>query len=195
VAKSAVSRDKKRRALSVPECRALLEAAPEDRRLVYMVLVYTGLRRAEAAALNWGHVHLDVVNPYLELPASITKSGKPETVPLVPEAAAGLREHRGDAEDRDAVFASIPSMDQFRADLAAAGIADEDERGRKVVLHSLRHSLATMLAQSKVPPAIAQKIMRHSDIRLTLQHYTDEGLLQTGAAMANLPRLTPAVSA
>jgi integrase len=190
VAKSAVSRDKKRRALSVGECKALLQAAPEDRRLVYLVLLYTGLRRSEAAALNWGHVHLDLANAYLELPASITKSGKPESVPLVPEAAAGLREHRDGAEDRDTVFGSIPTMDEFREDLAAAGIAEQDERGRTVVLHSLRHSLATMLAQSKVPPAVAQRIMRHSDIRLTLQWYTDEGLLPTAAAMTMLPRLT-----
>jgi integrase len=81
-------------------------------------------------------------------------------------------------------------MVEFRSDLAAAGIAEEDERGRKVVLHSLRHSLATLLAASNVPPAIAMKIMRHRDIRLTLQAYTDDGLLPVAAAMATLPSVT-----
>jgi hypothetical protein len=47
-----------------------------------------------------------------------------------------------------------------------------------------------MLAQSRVPPAIAMKIMRHRDIRLTLEVYTDEGLLPVAAAMSALPSLT-----
>lgn len=187
VQKSAVSRDKKRRALSVEECRKLLAAAPEDRRRCYTVLLYTALRRSEAAALRWSYVHLDVANPHIELPASITKSGQPEQVALVAEAADALASVRG--HPREPVFAEIPSMARFRADLKAAGIEEQDERGRRVVLHSLRHSLATMLAKSSVPPAVAMKILRHRDIRLTLEAYTDEGLLPTAAAMAALPSL------
>ncbi|MFN0132729.1 MAG: tyrosine-type recombinase/integrase [Phycisphaerales bacterium] len=189
VAKSAVPHEKKRRALSVAECRRLMAAAPNDRALVYRFLLYTGLRRAEATQLRWNDVHLDVANPHLELPPEITKSGHSESVPLVADVAEVLREHRDGARDRDRVFDSIPSMDLFRADLKAAEIDEEDARGRKVVLHSLRHSLATMLAQSKVPPAIAMKILRHRDIRLTLEVYTDEGLLPTAAAMESLPRM------
>lgn len=83
-------------------------------------------------------------------------------------------------------------MDVFRADLAAAGIEEVDARGRRVVLHSLRHSLATMLAQSQVPPAVAMRIMRHRDIRLTLEAYTDEGLLPVAGALRALPSLVGA---
>jgi integrase len=90
------------------------------------------------------------------------------------------------------VFHEIPSMDDFRADLAAAGIDEVDARGRSVVLHSLRHSLCTLLALSNVPMAIAQKIMRHRDIKLTSEAYLDEGLLPLSAAMAALPRLSAA---
>lgn len=46
-----------------------------------------------------------------------------------------------------------------------------------------------MLAQSNVPPAVAMKILRHRDVRLTLMAYTDESLLSTAAAMASLPSL------
>ena len=80
-------------------------------------------------------------------------------------------------------------MDTFRDDLATAKIDEKDERGRVVVLHSLRHSLATMLAASKMPPALAMRIMRHRDIKLTMQAYTDEALLPLAAAMADLPSL------
>lgn len=192
VPKSKVSTEKRRRALSVAECRALLDAAPKGRRVVYQFLMLTGLRRAEAGALTWSHLHLDVANPYVELPASITKSGQSEAVPLVPELADALRRHRRRADDADPVFESIPSMPLFRKDLAKAHIPEVDARGRIVVLHSLRHSLATMLAISNVPMAIAQRIMRHRDIRLTAEVYLDEGLLPLAAAMHALPALTGA---
>jgi hypothetical protein len=38
--------------------------------------------------------------------------------------------------------------------------------------------------------AVAQRIMRHRDIRLTAQVYTDEALLPLAAAMATLPALS-----
>lgn len=110
-------------------------------------------------------------------------------MPLVPELAAALREHRGSAKPGDLVFEEIPSMPDFRDDLADAGIEEVDSRGRRVVLHSLRHSLATMLAASGVPMPVAQRIMRHRDIKLTAEVYTDEGLLPLHAAMAALPSL------
>jgi integrase len=190
VPKTADKRPKTRRALSVAECRALIAAAPPDRAVVYEFLVLTGLRRAEAAQICWMDMHLDCVNPRMELPAAITKSGEPESVPLIPSLAETLVRRRGKADASELVFDAIPSMELFRGDLAAAKIKEVDERGRRVVLHSLRHSLATMLAASSVPMAVAQRIMRHRDIRLTAQTYTDEALLPLAAAMASLPSLS-----
>ena len=138
--------EKTRRALSVEECKALLATAPAKRRLVYLFLIYTGLRRAEARSLTWAHLHLSGVNPHVELPASFTKSGRPERVPLVPLLAEELQAARnGDAAPSDRVFYAIPEMPTFRRDLKRAGIEETDARGRSVVLHSLRHSLATMV--------------------------------------------------
>lgn len=189
VPKSTVKAEKKRRALSVAECRSLVASAPPDRAAVYLFLSLTGVRRSEAASIRWGHIRVDVANPYVELPASMTKSGRRENVPLVPELVAALIERRGKAGDGDLLFDDIPSMYLFRKDLEAAGIDEEDARGRKVVLHSLRHSLATMLAASGVPMAYAQRIMRHRDIRLTAEVYQDEALLPLSAAMQALPSL------
>lgn len=133
---------------------------------------------------------MQVANPFVELPASITKSGKCESIPVVGELALALRVYRGDADETDPVSDSILSMPEFREDLASAGIEEEDARGRKVVLHSLRHSLCTMLAASGVPMAYAQRIMRHRDIKLTAETYCDEALLPLAAAMNTLPTLT-----
>ncbi len=67
----------------------------------------------------------------------------------------------------------------FDRDLAAAGIVKADAEGRTVDVHSLRHTLATMLSQAGVRPRTAQKLMRHSDIRLTMNVYTHLHLADT----------------
>lgn len=190
IPKSAVKVERTRRALSVAECRALLRVAPRDRRVAYLTLLYTGLRRAEAGALRWGHLHLNSVSPFVELPATLTKSGKNESVPLVAELAQALRDHRGDADDGDMIFARIPSMDEFRQDLAAAHIDEIDGRGRRVVVHSLRHTLCTLMATNNIPLAVAQRVMRHRDPKLTAVHYLDEGHLPLASALASLPSLS-----
>lgn len=190
VGKTDSKRDKTRRALSVPECKALLAAVPPRRKLLYMTLIYTGLRRSEARSLTWANVRLDGLNPCIDLPPSITKSGKAERIPLVQTVADALLLARGEAGDGTKVFArGMPKMRTFYKDLEAAKIPKVDERGRKVVLHSLRHSLCTMLAASNVPMAMAQRIMRHRDIRLTAETYCDEGLLPLSEAMRSLPSL------
>lgn len=134
---------------------------------------------------SWGHVHLDGPNPHVELPASITKSGQAEQVPLIPALVEALRARKG--EDGAPVFPTLPRVYTLHKDLEKAGIAAVDGRGREVVLHSFRHSLATMLAAYGVPMVLAQQIMRHRDIRLTAQVYTDEALLPLAAAMRALP--------
>ncbi|HUU21291.1 MAG TPA: tyrosine-type recombinase/integrase [Phycisphaerae bacterium] len=75
----------------------------------------------------------------------------------------------------------------FNLDLAAAGIAKKDFQGRTVDVHSLRHTFATLLARNGVSPGVAQKLMRHSDIRLTMDTYTHLDLADTASAVAALP--------
>ena len=63
-----------------------------------------------------------------------------------------------------------------------------------VVFHSLRKTLATQLAKSNVAPRVAMEVMRHSDLRLTMNVYTDSGQLPTSDVVDVLPVLeAPAV--
>ena len=77
----------------------------------------------------------------------------------------------------------------FNLDLAAAGIAKRDAHGRTVDVHCLRHTFATLLARNGVSPSVAQKLMRHSDIRLTMNTYTHLDLADTASAVAALPTI------
>ena len=75
-------------------------------------------------------------------------------------------------------------------DYAVPGIAKIDDRGRTVDVHCLRHSFATWIGESGVSPKAAQRLMRHSDVNLTMRytHATPEAELKALAALpsANL---------
>ena len=65
-------------------------------------------------------------------------------------------------------------------------IVTEDADGRVIDLHALRTTLGTQLALEGVAPQIAQRIMRHSDYKTTLLHYTVLGLTDTARAVHGL---------
>ena len=56
-------------------------------------------------------------------------------------------------------------------------------------LHAMRATLGTNLAKAGVVPQIAQQIMRHSDYRTTLSHYTVLGIADTAKAIEQLPTI------
>jgi len=92
----------------------------------------------------------------------------------------------------------------FNRDLVAAGlarkvedpetgktrIAKTDDEGRTVDIHCLRHSFATMLSKANVAPRMAQELLRHSDIRLTMNTYTHLQLVDTSGAVEALPDIS-----
>ncbi|HEY2841812.1 MAG TPA: tyrosine-type recombinase/integrase [Pirellulales bacterium] len=68
-------------------------------------------------------------------------------------------------------------------------IDKRDERGRTVDVHALRHTFGTLLSKGGVSPRTAQAAMRHSDVNLTMNTYTDPKLLDVAGAMESLPLL------
>jgi len=67
----------------------------------------------------------------------------------------------------------------FQPLLGRAGLTDEE-----FTIHSLRHTFATTLAVKGVHPSTAQKMLGHSDIRMTLAIYTRaaEGMQDSATA-------------
>jgi len=157
-------------------------------------------------------VHFNDQHPYVELAARNAKSGKGAKIPLRADLAAELREHldsrlaqyRRQAlkEGRTEVPLALPGEMKlfdvpddlvriFDRDLVAAGIAKTDADGRTVDVHSLRHTFATLLSKAGVVPRMAQELMRHSDIRLTMNAYTHLQLIDTAGAVERLPSVGP----
>jgi Phage integrase family len=81
----------------------------------------------------------------------------------------------------------LPSMWKMRKDLERAQIPYM-ENGRRADFHALRHTLATNLVRHNVAPRAAMQILRHSDICLTMNHYTDASQLPVIEAIEKLPR-------
>ena len=178
-----------RRALSVDEVRRLLASAPPSRAWVYLVMVYTGLRRNEMNQLTWGDFHFDRVPPVAVLSASITKNRKSSVVRLRREVVEALQANRPDLSiESEWVFrGKVPSPAKLRRDLEAVGIPFLDERGQRVDIHALRHTFGTMLSAAGVSPRVAMEAMRHSDIRLTMRIYTDAAQLPVASELDKLP--------
>jgi len=183
----------RRRALTNDEVRRLL-AVSGRRRVVYLAAVTTGLRRGELAAIEKGDLHLSGQKPYLKARASTTKNRKEAVIWLGEELAQELRRIvPADAHEDARVFESIPTMKEMRADLKAAGIPLLDERGYRVDFHALRHTYGTNLRLAGVDPRVTMECMRHSEIGLTMQRYTDVGQLPVAEAVAKLPRFLDGV--
>jgi integrase len=71
--------------------------------------------------------------------------------------------------------------DHLRPAAVKAGVlsSHRDQRGwlidddpRRFGFHNLRHSLASFLIRTRTDPKTVQTLLRHSDVKLTLQFYT-----------------------
>ncbi len=181
---------RKRRALSDDDVVKLLNASPADRAMVYRFAVTTGLRRAELEQLAWGDLRLSATKPYIQLRAETTKAARADRVPVPAGLADDLRKLKpANATDTDKVFV-VPSLYLWKLDLIAAGIPYLDKMDRAADFHAgTRKTLATRMHKSGVPLAIAMRVMRHTDAKLTLVDYTDDDQLGIADAMAGLSEL------
>jgi integrase len=192
-----------------PEVRARLELLGRERALIYKTLVLTGLRKNELASLTVAHLRLDDAVPFLSLDPADEKNREGNDIPLRDDLAADLREwlagklvrlqeqarQAGDPIPArlppDTPVFKVPSrlVMILNRDLRLAGIPKRDDRGRTLDVHALRHTFGTLLSKGGVAPRTAQAAMRHSDIKLTMNVYTDPALLDVRGALDALPAL------
>jgi integrase len=186
---------------------AELDMLGRERELMYKTMILTGLRKGELASLTIGQVYLDAERPFAELLAKDEKAGRGAKIPLRADLVDDLREFLNQRlkMEQDAALRTGQAVPMrlaagirlftvprdfikiFDRDLAAAGIAKRDERGRVVDIHALRHTFGTHLSKAGVSPRVAMAAMRHSSLDLTMSVYVDPVLLDVGAAVDALP--------
>jgi integrase len=152
-----------------------------ERAIVYVVAASTGIRRGELGEIEWRDVQIDEARPHIRVRASIAKNHKEARQPLPPIVAFALRQCRPlNVAPTDLAFKRlIPRMNRFREDLTAAGIAYVDVKGEYADFHALRKTYSTFLMLVGLPEFIRMKLMRHSDMKLTQQSYTDASMAPT----------------
>ena len=205
-----------RRALEPDEIRRLLEATVAgptrfgmsgyERYLVYRFAAETGLRANEIRNLTVGDFDFD--NLRVTVKAGYSKRRREDVQPLRSDTAMLLKEFfKGKIPNVKAFGGTYKQLtkrtsDMIRADLAATEIKGKfgkaikeavpyiDDAGRYADFHSLRHTTGSLLAASGVHPKVAQSIMRHSTIDLTMSRYTHTLRGQESEAVAKLPDLS-----
>jgi integrase len=155
---------------------------------MWMAFLETGARWSELTRARWGDLDLD--QRTLLLRAENTKSRKRRVLPLRVAMAEVLRELRNAQEQilsrpltaADPVFRTPEAacwcrptnnaMRLFNRVLSRAAISRVDAEGRKLDIHSLRHTFGSRLARNGVGLVQVQRLMGHSDPKLTAQVYT-----------------------
>ncbi len=193
-----------RRALEPNELRRLLEtvvSSPKrfgmdgyERYLLYRFAAETGLRANEIRSLKVGS--FDFKNCTVKVEAGYSKRRRQDAIPLRPDTGAELKEFfKGKLPTVKAFGGTYKQLtkrtsDVIKADLLDAEIPYVDDAGRYADFHSLRHTTGSLLAASGVHPKVAQSIMRHSKIDLTMTRYTHVLRGQESEAVAKLPNLS-----
>jgi integrase len=218
VAKMDEARDRRRirRPLTDDELARLLAVAREyGREAWYLAAALAGLRKGDLRAITWADVNFTDST----LTIRQGKAKRVDVVPMHPQLAvalkARLKAHPAMPTARvwsETVGNKTRLMDFVRAGIARWEVVTDkddkpvyvvrrgkrvpkmrfnvsDELGHVIDLHALRTTLGTRLARAGVAPQVAKSIMRHSDYRTTLSHYTVLGLHDTSAAVAKLPSI------
>ncbi|MBK8172765.1 MAG: site-specific integrase [Sandaracinaceae bacterium] len=177
---------------------------------LWSALIETGARWSELTNTTWND--LDVERRALTLRAETTKSGRSRMVPLRSEMVETLlalravhqQRHKRITRSTDRIFLS-PEGSDWRRDTAGvrrilhrilerAGIDRRDEQGKCVDIHALRHTAASRMAARGVPITIAQKVLGHSDPKLTAAVYTHLEVEDLRVAVDERPtKSTPAM--
>jgi integrase len=184
--KGATKRTKKPRSLTAVEFQKFVQHLAEPFRTIALLCVCFGLRISEALALKWRDV--DWLNGKLTIERGIVcqivdevKTPESQRSLHVDSEMLGVLRRWKQASQfsapEDWIFASpvqygrLPwSYDQvWRVYQKAAGEAGIGRLGT----HALRHTYRSWLDAVGTPLAVQQKLMRHADIRTTMNIYGD----------------------
>jgi len=177
---------RKARSLTAEQFHALLKELQEPFATMSLLSVCLGLRISEALALQWADVDwLDsrlsvrrgIVN---QIVGDVKTQGSAKTFHLAGELLERLKSWKQSSQFSEAenwIFASPFKLG--RLPYSYTGTRQELERASKaagighISSHAFRHTYRSWLDAVKTPIAVQQKMMRHTDIRTTMNIYGD----------------------
>ena len=200
--KGATKRVKRTRSLAVEEFRLLIEQLEEPFRTMALVCVCVGLRISECLALKWSDV--DWLNGTLSVERGIVHQvvddvKTPESQrsmcvgsEMLEMLKAWKQQTRFSASD-DWLFASPVQIG--RLPFSYAGVwralrrAAEKAGIGHLSSHTFRHTHRSWLDSIGTPVGVQQRLMRHADIRTTMNVYGTAATADMREAHAKIVRL------
>lgn len=172
---------------------AVLKAHPKRViALLLMFLLSTGARKASAMYAKWEEV--DLANRVWRIPATNSKSKKVATVPLN-DSAVWVLEQLHTEGATGFIFVHEKTGKPYRAiEKTWYEVREQAGIGDSVRIHDLRHTYASLLVTSGRSLYEVQKILSHSDPKITMRYaHLSAKTLQEAANAASV--LVPAKSA
>jgi integrase len=190
------------RVLTVEEFQKLLAHLRDPFRMIALVSVCFGLRISECLGLRWSDV--DWLNSKLQIRRGIVRqrvgetkteySNRPLTIDAgMLELLKSLKQGSQFPTSEDWMFAAPAKLgrlpwsadavnDAYRKAAKAAGITP-------VSTHCMRHTYRSWLDAVGTPIAVQQRLMRHADIRTTMNIYGDVVTNEMAVATSRVTRL------
>jgi integrase len=206
-------RKRRNKPWSVEEARRFLESARNDgdpMYAAYVLILILGLRKGEVLGLPWAAVDLDgaeidvawqLQRVRRELLHRETKTEASDaTLPLPDICSTAVRLRRKQQEQ---------SRKAAGTDWVETGLVFTTNRGspidprnfnrsfdtrcrkadvRRIKVHDTRHTCASLLAALDVHPRVAMRILRHAQIAVTMEVYTEVSDAKTLKALKRLGR-------
>jgi integrase len=174
---------KKPRTLTPAEFQSILRELAEPYWTMVLTIACLGLRVSELVALQWGDIDftslaINVQRGFVRGQINATKTESSEGVlPLDPGLGEAILAHRRRAEyiaDTDFVFAGRAGQPRWPESILADYIKPAAERAGigKIGWHTFRHTYSTLLHALGTKPAVQKELLRHADIRTTMNVYT-----------------------
>ncbi len=200
--KGASKRTRKPRSLTVEEFQRLAQHLAEPFRTIALLCVCFGLRISECLALKWSDV--DWLNSRLTVQRGIVRQHVDDVKTETSERAMSIdgellavlkawKQTTQFADQKDWIFASPAQLGHlpWSADSvndAYLKAATQAEIGH-VSSHSMRHSYRSWLDAVGTSIAVQQKLMRHADVRTTMNIYGDVVTDEMAQAASKVVRL------
>ena len=189
-----------RRELTIEELRTVCGAATGERRTLFALGLYTGMRLGDCATLRWGEVDLERGIIRRVPNKTARRNPKPVLVPIHPTLRAMLTElhdapQRGEyvLQDTAATYMEHDSVlsNAIQAHFVSCGIqTSKPGAGQRaqceVGFHSLRHSFVSLCRAANAPLSVVESLVGHNSPAMT-RHYTHTGEAAAIDAVNGLP--------
>jgi integrase len=154
----------------------MLDKAPDTNMSTFLLCGWlAGLRLAEAVALEWEPTdsapYLDLGRNRIILPAEFAKAVADQWIPLAPQLRQALEALPREGP-RVFRFVNRRGVPILTASVSLRVIKLAKRAGVRLTMHSLRKGFGCRYA-GKVPAQVLQKLMRHADIKTTMDYYAN----------------------